>query len=158
MNLLRALVLCLIKKNPDVFELIRGKCNKIQAAPAQLTLISSNLPSGYHRDLQLVKEITLPTLQELKSCLEMLTFSLKQVQVNTHIIDDSKYDYLFSVDTLNELVQQGMPFRDAYKHMGSLIEDGTYSPKKDISHTHEGSIGNLCLDEIREKMEMVLKG
>ncbi len=140
------------KKNPDVFELVRGKCNKIQAVPNQLILITNNLPSGYHRDLQLVKEVIVPAIQELKSCLDILTFSLKEVKVNEDILKDPKYDYLFSVDTLNELVLSGMPFRDAYKKMGMEINEGTFSPKKDIKHTHDGSLGNLCLNEIREKM------
>ncbi|WP_430968516.1 argininosuccinate lyase [Spongiimicrobium sp. 2-473A-2-J] len=144
------------KKNPDVFELIRAKCNKIQAVPNQLTLITNNLPSGYHRDLQLVKEVIVPALQEIKACLEMLSFSLKEVQVNTKILEDPKYDYLFSVDTLNELVQEGMPFRDAYKKMGREIQEGSFVPKRDIQHTHEGSLGNLCLKEIRKKMDQAL--
>ncbi|AZQ60233.1 argininosuccinate lyase [Maribacter sp. MJ134] len=141
------------KKNPDVFELVRGKCNKLQAIPNQLTLVINNLPSGYHRDLQLVKEIIVPAIQDMKACLEILTFSLKEIKVNDGILEDPKYDYLFSVDTLNELVQNGMPFRDAYKKMGQEIEAGTFSPKRDIEHTHEGSLGNLCLEEIRKKMD-----
>ncbi|WP_420603957.1 argininosuccinate lyase [Flagellimonas sp.] len=144
------------KKNPDVFELIRAKCNKIQAVPSQLTLITNNLPSGYHRDLQLVKEVIVPAIQDIKACLEMMLFSLKKIKVNTKILDDPKYDYLFSVDTLNELVKSGMPFRDAYKSMGKDIEAGTFTPKKDIKHTHEGSFGNLCLKEIQTKMEKLL--
>ena len=140
------------KKNPDVFELIRAKCNKIQAVPNQLTLVTNNLPSGYHRDLQLVKEIIIPALQDMKACLEMMTFSLKEIQVNNAILEDPKYDYLFSVDTLNEMVKNGMPFRDAYKTMGKAIENGNFKPKKDIKHTHEGSLGNLCLEEIKAKM------
>ena len=143
------------KKNPDVFELIRAKCNKIQAVPSQLTLITNNLPSGYHRDLQLVKDVIVPAIQELKACLEMMTFSLKVVQVNTSILDDPKYDYLFSVDTLNEMVKNGMPFRDAYKTMGKAIENGNFKPKKDIEHTHEGSLGNLCLEEIGAKFQKI---
>lgn len=141
------------KKNPDVFELVRGKCNKLQAVPNQLTLVINNLPSGYHRDLQLVKEIIVPAIQDLKACLEILTFSLKEIRVNETILEDPKYDYLFSVDTLNELVQNGMPFRDAYKKMGQEINAGTFTPKRDISHSHEGSLGNLCLEEIRVKMK-----
>ncbi|MEX0313411.1 MAG: lyase family protein, partial [Allomuricauda sp.] len=143
------------KKNPDVFELIRAKCNKIQAVPNQLALITNNLPSGYHRDLQLVKEVIVPAIQDIKACLEMTIFSLKEIQVNPNILDDPKYDYLFSVDTLNELVKSGMPFRDAYKTMGQAIENGNFKPKRDIQHTHEGSLGNLCLEEIKEKMEKV---
>ncbi|EIJ40640.1 argininosuccinate lyase [Galbibacter orientalis DSM 19592] len=141
------------KKNPDVFELIRGKCNKIQAVPNQLAMLTTNLPSGYHRDLQLTKEIIVPAIQELKSCLEMLTFSIKNIIVKENILDDKKYDYLFSVDTLNDLVLNGMPFRDAYKQMGEEIQRGEFTPKKDISHSHKGSLGNLCLDEIKAKME-----
>ncbi|MDC6385053.1 argininosuccinate lyase [Flagellimonas taeanensis] len=144
------------KKNPDVFELIRAKCNRIQAVPNQLTLITNNLPSGYHRDLQLVKEVIVPALQDMQACLELMTFSLKEIKVNPKILDDPKYDYLFSVDTLNELVKSGMPFRDAYKTMGKAIENGNFKPKKDIEHTHEGSLGNLCLEQIKEKMEKVL--
>ncbi|MBQ4912984.1 argininosuccinate lyase [Maribacter sp. MMG018] len=143
------------KKNPDVFELVRGKCNKLQSIPNQLTLVINNLPSGYHRDLQLVKEIIVPAIQDMKACIEILTFSLKEMQVNKDILEDPKYDYLFSVDTLNELVQSGMPFRDAYKKMGMEIQAGTFTPKRDINHTHEGSLGNLCLEEIRAKMEKI---
>ena len=143
------------KKNPDVFELVRGKCNKLQSIPNQLTLVINNLPSGYHRDLQLVKEIIVPAIQDMKACIEILTFSLKEMQVNKGILEDPKYDYLFSVDTLNELVQSGMPFRDAYKKMGMEIQAGTFTPKRDINHTHEGSLGNLCLEEIRAKMEKI---
>ncbi|MET7029659.1 argininosuccinate lyase [Sediminicola luteus] len=141
------------KKNPDVFELVRGKCNKLQAVPNQLILITNNLPSGYHRDLQLVKEVIVPAIQDLKACLEILTFSLKEIKVNKGILEDPKYDYLFSVDTLNELVLGGMPFRDAYKKMGMEINAGNFTPKRDIKHTHEGSLGNLCLEEIRNKMK-----
>lgn len=145
------------KKNPDVFELIRAKCNKIQSVPNQLILITNNLPSGYHRDLQLVKEVIVPATQDLKACLELLTFSLKEIKVNKGILEDPKYDYLFSVDTLNELVQNGMPFRDAYKKMGMEINEGTFTPKRDIAHSHEGSLGNLCLEEIRAKMTKSIK-
>ncbi len=141
------------KKNPDVFELVRGKCNKLQAVPNQLILITNNLPSGYHRDLQLVKEVIVPAIQDLKACLEILTFSLKEIKVNKGILEDPKYDYLFSVDTLNELVLGGMPFRDAYKKMGMEINAGNFTPTRDIEHTHEGSLGNLCLEEIRNKMK-----
>ncbi len=140
------------KKNPDVFELVRAKCNKLQSVPNQLTLIINNLPSGYHRDLQLVKETIVPAIQDMKACLEILTFSLKKIRIHKNILDDPKYDYLFSVDTLNELVQNGIPFRDAYKKMGQKIQAGTYTPKRDIEHSHEGSLGNLCLEEIRKKM------
>jgi len=141
------------KKNPDVFELVRGKCNKLQSIPNQLTMVINNLPSGYHRDLQLVKEIIVPAIQDMKACLEIMTFSLREIKVNDGILEDPKYDYLFSVDTLNELVQNGMPFRDAYKQMGKEIDAGTFTPKRNIKHTHEGSLGNLCLEEIRKKMQ-----
>lgn len=144
------------KKNPDVFELIRGKCNKIQAVPNQLAMLTTNLPSGYHRELQLTKEIIVPAIQELKSCLEMMNFSIKSIQVNPKILDDKKYDYLFSVDTLNDLVLGGMPFRDAYKQMGKEINEGTFNPKRDIKHTHKGSLGNLCLAEIKKKMNEII--
>ena len=143
------------KKNPDVFELIRAKCNQIQATPNQLILVTNNLPSGYHRDLQMVKEIILPAFQNMKACLEMMTFSLKQIKVNKNILEDSKYDYLFSVDTFNEMVKSGMPFRDAYKTMGKAIENGNFKPKRDIQHSHEGSLGNLNLKEIQNKFEDV---
>ena len=143
------------KKNPDVFELVRGKCNRLQTVPNQLILITNNLPSGYHRDLQLVKEVIVPAIQDLKACLEIMTFSLKEIGVNENILDDPKYDYLFSVDTLNELVLSGMPFRDAYKKMGKEINEGTFTPKRDIRHSHEGSFGNLCLAEIRKKMDKI---
>ena len=144
------------KKNPDVFELIRGKCNKLQSIPNQLSMIMTNLPSGYHRDFQLVKEVIVPAIQDMKACLEMMSFSLKEIQVKSAILEDPKYDYLFSVDTLNEMVKNGIPFRDAYKSMGKAIENGNYKPKKDIEHTHEGSLGNLCLEEIKAKMTQVL--
>ncbi|WP_419212741.1 argininosuccinate lyase [Maribacter sp. X9] len=145
------------KKNPDVFELVRGKCNKLQSIPNQLTMVINNLPSGYHRDLQLVKEIIVPAIQDMKACIEIMTFSLKEIRVNKDILEDPKYDYLFSVDTLNELVQNGMPFRDAYKKMGKEINEGTFTPKRDIHHTHEGSLGNLCLEEIWNKMKALDK-
>ncbi|MCF6167377.1 argininosuccinate lyase [Lutibacter sp.] len=139
------------KKNPDVFELIRGKCNKLQALPYEFTLITNNLPSGYHRDLQLLKEGLIPSFSTLKSCLEMLTYSLKNIQVKTNIVEDEKYLYLFSVEEVNKLVQSGVPFRDAYKIVGKNINEGNFSPDKNVIHTHKGSLGNLCLDEIVEK-------
>ncbi|WP_128330495.1 argininosuccinate lyase [Apibacter sp. HY039] len=141
------------KKNPDVFELIRGKCNKIQALPYELTLITNNLPSGYHRDLQLLKEGLIPAIQTMKSCLDMAHYSLKDIKVKENILDDPKYDYLFTVDALNELVSQGIPFRDAYKIIGEQVEKGTFQSPKKTTHTHEGSINNLCLEEIQKKME-----
>lgn len=145
------------KKNPDVFELIRGKCNALQGLPNQLTLMANNLPSGYHREMQLFKGPIIEGIEELKACLEMMTFSIKQVIVKEGITLDEKYDYLFSVDTLNELVNQGVPFRDAYKQVGETIEKGAFKPQRKLNHTHQGSIGNLCLDEIQEKMNRILK-
>lgn len=141
------------KKNPDVFELIRGKCNKIQALPYELTLITNNLPSGYHRDLQLLKEGIIPGIQNCKACLEMAHYSLQDIQVNKNILEDPKYDYLFTVDALNELVAEGIPFRDAYKIIGQKVEQGTFQSPKKTTHTHEGSINNLCLEEIKKKMD-----
>lgn len=139
------------KKNPDVFELIRGKCNKLQALPFEFTMISNNLTSGYHRDLQLLKEGLIPSFSTLKACLEMLTYSLKNIQVRDGIVEEEKYLYLFSVEEVNKLVQNGTPFRDAYKIVGKNIEEGTFNPEKKVVHTHKGSVGNLCLDEIVAK-------
>ncbi len=140
------------KKNPDVFELIRGKCNKVQSLPYELTLIINNLPSGYHRDLQLLKEGLIPGIQALKSCLEMFTFSLKNIKVNKNIVDQKIYDYLFTVEEVNKLVQGGTPFRDAYKIAGAKVEAGEFEPDKKVAHAHVGSIGNLGLDRIKAKM------
>ncbi|QEE51092.1 argininosuccinate lyase [Flavobacterium alkalisoli] len=145
------------KKNPDIFELIRGKCNKIQALPYELTLITNNLPSGYHREFQLLKEGLFPSLQTLKSCLEMAHYSIKEIKINNNILDDKKYDYLFTVDALNELVTQGIPFRDAYKIVSEQVENGTFISPKATKHTHEGSINNLCLNEITQKMNKVVE-
>jgi len=144
------------KKNPDVFELIRGKCNKIQALPYEITLITNNLPSGYHRDLQLLKEGLFPALQNLKACLDIAIFSVKDITVKDNILKDKKYDYLFTVDTLNEMVVAGIPFRDAYKAVAEQLEAGTYQSPKETKHTHEGSINNLCLDAIKDKMRAAL--
>ncbi|MHA7057535.1 argininosuccinate lyase [Aquimarina sp. M1] len=143
------------KKNPDVFELIRGKCNKIQALPYELSMLTNNLPSGYHRDLQLLKEGIVPAIQDVKACLEMAIYALKSVTVNETILEDQKYDYLFSVDTLNDLVMKGMSFRDAYVKIGLDIEKGNYKPEKDTKHSHTGSINNLCLDKIKEKLASI---
>ena len=140
------------KKNPDVFELIRGKCNKIQALPYEITLITNNLPSGYHRDLQLLKEGLFPAIENLKACLDIAIFSIKDIQVKEHILNDKKYDYLFTVDALNELVVTGIPFRDAYKTVAEQLENETFQSRNATKHTHEGSINNLCLDEIKLKM------
>ena len=143
------------KKNPDVFELIRGKCNKIQALPYELSLLTNNLPSGYHRDLQLLKEGIIPAIQDIKACIEMATYSLTNVTVNKNILEDKKYEYLFSVDTLNTLVMQGMSFREAYVTIGKDIENGNYVPEKEVKHSHIGSINNLCLNQIEEKLKQV---
>ncbi len=144
------------KKNPDVFELIRGKCNMLQALPNQLSLLMANLPSGYHREMQLAKGTIIEAVDDLKSCLEMFAFSLKEIQVRENILEDPKYQYIFSVDTLNQWVKAGMPFRDAYKKMGELIAKGEYSPEKKLDHTHIGSLGNLALEEIQKKMKTAM--
>lgn len=136
------------KKNPDVFELTRAKCNKIQALPYQITLIANNLPSGYFRDLQIIKEVFLPAFDELKDCLRMVEQMMSRITVNEHILDDCRYDPIFSVEEVNRLTLEGTPFRDAYKQVGLRIEAGDFTPNKDVHHTHEGSIGNLCNEQI----------
>jgi argininosuccinate lyase len=136
------------KKNPDVFELTRAKCNKIQALPQQISMITNNLPSGYFRDLQIIKEVFVPAFGELRDCIEMTAMMMDKVEVKRDILDDKRYDYLFSVEEVNRLVLDGMPFRDAYKKVGLDIEAGQFVPDKNVQHTHEGSIGNLCNDEI----------
>ena len=146
------------KKNPDVFELTRAKCNKIQALPQQIILIMNNLPCGYFRDLQIIKEIFLPAFEELKDCLRMAAYIINKIQVNEHILDDPKYDNMFSVEEVNRLATGGMPFRDAYKKVGLDIEAGNFTPNNRVHHTHEGSIGNLCNDKIHELMEQVWSG
>lgn len=145
------------KKNPDVFELIRAKCNRIQATPNELTLLINNLPSGYHRDMQLTKEILFPALDELHACISMMKLMISAMQVKSDILQDKKYRYLFSVEKVNELVNQGLPFRDAYAQVGNLIDQGKFEfdTSKALHHTHEGSIGNLCNQEIRIAMERV---
>ncbi len=145
------------KKNPDVFELTRARCNKLQGVPSQISLIINNLPSGYFRDLQMVKEVFLPSFKELNDCLNIAGLALKNMSVNNDILNDDKYNYLFSVEEVNKLVLQGIPFRDAYKQIGNQIENGTFAPEKNVKHVHEGSIGNLCLKNISEKKENVLK-
>ena len=141
------------KKNPDLFELVRGKCNSLQGLPNQLALLTTNLPSGYHRELQLAKGPIIDAVQELKSCLDILLFSLPQLKVSQNTTDQKKYDYLFSVDTLNTDVIAGKPFRDAYRELGEAIENGTYIPNRNLKHTHVGSVGNLGLDLIKAKMD-----
>ncbi|HEY4060373.1 MAG TPA: argininosuccinate lyase [Puia sp.] len=146
------------KKNPDVFELIRAKCNRIQATPNELTLLINNLPSGYHRDLQLTKEILFPAIEEGKACLQMTRLMLSHIQVKDGILEDPKYKYLFSVEAVNELVNKGIPFREAYKQIGNQIDKGAFNfdYTKQLHHTHEGSIGNLSNDKIAAEMEKVL--
>lgn len=144
------------KKNPDVFELIRGKCNLLQGLPNQLALLMTNLPSGYHREMQLAKGPIIEAINELKSCLDLFIFTLQKISVKENILDDPKYQYVFSVDTLNEWVKQGMPFRDAYKKMGDEIAKQKYIPKKTLDHTHLGSLGNLALQEIDLKMKKAM--
>ncbi|MBN2767279.1 MAG: argininosuccinate lyase [Paludibacteraceae bacterium] len=136
------------KKNPDVFELTRAKCNKIQALPQQVAMITNNLPSGYFRDLQIIKEIFVPAFAGLRDCIEMTAMMMERVEVNKNVLNDKRYDYLFSVEEVNRLVLEGTPFRDAYKKVGLDIEAGQFVPDKNVQHTHEGSIGNLCNDEI----------
>ena len=146
------------KKNPDVFELIRGKCNKLQSLPQQIITIINNLPSGYFRDMQIIKEVFLPSFQELEDCLQMAAYIVGEMKVNEHILDDNKYDAIFSVEEVNRLVYNGVPFRDAYKKVGLDIEGGKFAPCKEIHHTHEGSIGNLCNKEISALMQQVIEG
>ena len=146
------------KKNPDVFELIRAKCNKLQALPQQVTLIMNNLPCGYFRDLQIIKEVFLPAFDELKDCLQMAAYIINKIEVNEHILDNPMYDPIFSVEEVNRLAAAGMPFRDAYKKVGLDIEAGRFTPCKDIHHTHEGSIGNLCNDQIQTLMQQTFDG
>ena len=145
------------KKNPDVFELTRAKCNKLQALPQQITLIMNNLPCGYFRDLQIIKEVFLPAFAELKDCLQMTAYIIRRMEVNEHILDDPRYDLMFSVEEVNRLAAAGMPFRDAYKKVGLDIEAGQFTPVKEVHHTHEGSIGNLCNDRIVTLMDNILK-
>ena len=144
------------KKNPDVFELIRAKSNKLQVLPQQVTLIMNNLPVGYFRDLQIIKEVFLPAFGELKDCLSMAAYIVNKMEVNEHILDNPIYDPMFSVEEVNDLAAHGMPFRDAYKKVGLEIEAGEFKPRKEIHHTHEGSIGNLCNDQIVALMERTL--
>jgi argininosuccinate lyase len=146
------------KKNPDVFELIRGKCNRIQALPNELTLLTTNLPSGYHREMQLTKEILFPAFSELMACLHLMRVMLSELKVSENILADEKYKYLFSVEAVNELVNKGVSFRDAYKEIGNRIDNGQFhfDPSAKLTHTHEGSIGNLCNNEIRDEMKKVM--
>ena len=146
------------KKNPDVFELVRAKCNRIQATPNELTLLINNLPSGYHRDLQLTKEILFPAIREGMSCLEITRLMLSHIQIRDNILEDEKYKYLFSVEAVNQLVNQGIPFREAYRQVGNDIERGEFhfDYHQQLHHTHASSIGNLSNDRIVAEMEKVL--
>lgn len=140
------------KKNPDVFEIMRGKCNRLQSLPNEMALLMGNLPLGYHRDLQLLKDILFPAADELCHCLQMCDFMLQHIRINPDILSDRKYDYLFTVEDVNRLVLQGVPFREAYRRVGMEVQAGNYRPTREVHHTHVGSMGNLCTAEIREKM------
>lgn len=144
------------KKNPDVFEIMRGKCNRLQAVPNELALLTANLPLGYNRDLQLMKDILFPATTELRSCLEMCEFMLRHISIKKDILDDPRYDYLFTVEDVNRLVLSGVPFRDAYRQIGLAVQNGTYTPTRQIHHTHLGSIGNLANDRILAKMQPLI--
>jgi len=144
------------KKNPDVWEIMRGKCNRLQALPNDVAMMTTNLPSGYHREMQLLKELLFPAFAELKDCLHMAKFMLEHIEVKTDILNDPKYAYLFSVEEVNRLALEGTPFRDAYKQVGLAIEQGDFNPEKKVNHTHEGSIGNLHNRQITEIMNGLL--
>lgn len=145
------------KKNPDVFEIMRGRCNRLQALPNEIALLMTNLPVGYHRDLQLLKDILFPATDELSDTLEMCDFMLANLRVNEHILDDPRYDYLFTVEDVNRLALAGVPFREAYRRIGEAVQKGAYRPTRSVDHTHAGSIGNLCTAQIRRKMERVME-
>jgi argininosuccinate lyase len=144
------------KKNPDVFELIRSHCNRIKALPNEIMMITTNLPSGYHRDLQLLKEHLFPAFKTLRDCIEMAGLMLSNIEIKKDILDDEKYKYLFSVEEVNKLVNTGMPFRDAYKKVGLDIEAGNFKYDTSVHHTHEGSIGNLCTEDIKKQMQKIV--
>ena len=143
------------KKNPDVFEIMRGKCNRLQSIPNEIALLTGNLPLGYNRDLQLLKDIIFPATNEIVDCLEMADFMLQHISIRKDILDDQRYDYLFTVEEVNRLVLEGMPFREAYKKVGLEVQNGTYRPVRSVHHTHEGSINNLCNNEIKRKFKAV---
>ena len=145
------------KQNPDVFEIMRGKCNRLQAVPNEISLLTTNLPIGYHRDLQLLKDIIFPATEELKRTVAMCDFMLGHIKVRTDILDDPKYDTLFTVEDVNRMTLSGVPFREAYKRIGLAVKDGEYKPTREVHHTHEGSIGNLCNDKIRQKIKSVME-
>ena len=145
------------KKNPDVFEIMRAKCNRLQSVAGEVALMTTNLPVGYQRDFQLLKDVMFPAIEEIKSCLTMCDMMLQHIRVNTDILSDRKYDYLFTVEDVNRLALSGIPFREAYRQVGMQVQNHTYEPTREVHHTHEGSIGNLCNDRIREKLEQVMK-
>ena len=145
------------KKNPDVFEIMRGRCNRLQAVPNEMALMLTNLPVGYHREMQLLKDILFPATEELKRTLRIADFMLSNLSVNEQILEDEKYNYLFTVEDVNRLALEGVPFREAYRTVGMQVQRGEYQPTREVHHTHEGSIGNLCTAEIREKMEQVMR-
>ena len=145
------------KQNPDVFEIMRGKCNRLQAVPNEISLLTTTLPIGYHRDLQLLKDIIFPATEELKRTVAMCDFMLGHIKVRTDILDDPKYDTLFTVEDVNRMTLSGVPFREAYKRIGLAVKDGEYKPTRKVHHTHEGSIGNLCNDKIRQKIKSVME-
>lgn len=145
------------KKNPDVFEIMRGKCNRLQSLPNELTILTANLPLGYNRDLQLMKDIVFPATTQLIECLDMADFMLQHIRVKDNILDDPRYDYIFTVEDVNRLVLQGVPFRDAYKQVGMEVQNKTYRPTRSVNHTHLGSVGNLATKQIAEKMDALLK-
>ncbi|MGZ8552564.1 MAG: lyase family protein, partial [Chitinophagaceae bacterium] len=144
------------KKNPDVFELIRSHCNRIKALPNEITMMTTNLPSGYHRDLQLLKEHLFPAFETLRNCIEMAGLMLSNIDIKKEILADEKYKYLYSVEEVNKLVNNGAAFRDAYKKVGLDIEAGNFKYDRNLLHTHEGSIGNLCTEEIKKQMQKVI--
>ncbi len=143
------------KKNPDVFEIMRGKCNRLQAVPNEISLLTANLPLGYHRDLQLLKDIIFPATTEMSNCLDMCDFMLQHIRINKDVASDRKYDYMFTVEDVNRLTLSGVPFREAYRRIGMQVQRGEYQPTREVHHTHEGSIGNLCNDRIAEKMRRI---
>ena len=145
------------KKNPDVFEIMRAKCNRLQSIAGEVALMTTNLPVGYQRDFQLLKDVMFPAIEEIKSCLTMCDMMLQHIRINRDILSDPKYDYLFTVEDVNRLALQGIPFREAYRQVGMQVQNHTYNPTREVHHTHEGSIGNLCNDRIREKLLRVMK-
>jgi argininosuccinate lyase len=145
------------KKNPDVFEIIRAKCNRLKALPNEITIITNNLTTGYHRDLQLIKESFIPALIDIRECIQILQFTLQKIVVRTDILEEKKYSLLYSVEEVNRLVSEGMPFRDAYQKVAADIKSGKFEKPEKLRYTHEGSIGNLCNDKIKAAMEIVVE-